>query len=111
MFKRRLRSIVEHFNVASQLILRPTSPNSDCLAASSPRRRRQPSAVRCATISKNASTDSAKAVRLLRANNRLALSGTPIENRLGDLWSLFEFLNPWSAWQCGRASGTSDRAT
>jgi superfamily II DNA or RNA helicase len=43
---------------------------------------------------KNASTDSAKAVRLLRANNRLALSGTPIENRMSDLWSLFEFLNP-----------------
>ena len=43
---------------------------------------------------KNAATASAKAARLLRAKNRLALSGTPIENHLGELWSLFEFLNP-----------------
>ena len=43
---------------------------------------------------KNASTESAKAARLLRADHRLALSGTPIENHLGELWSLFEFLNP-----------------
>ncbi len=43
---------------------------------------------------KNASTESAKAVRLLRGTHRLALSGTPIENHLGELWSLFEFLNP-----------------
>ena len=39
-------------------------------------------------------TASAKAARLLRARNRLALSGTPIENRLEELWSIFEFLNP-----------------
>jgi SNF2 family DNA or RNA helicase len=43
---------------------------------------------------KNAATASAKAVRLLRARHRLALSGTPIENHVGELWSLFEFLNP-----------------
>jgi superfamily II DNA or RNA helicase len=43
---------------------------------------------------KNANTGSSKAVRLLQAKNRLALSGTPIENHLGELWSLFEFLNP-----------------
>jgi hypothetical protein len=43
---------------------------------------------------KNASTSSAKAVRLLRGAHRLALSGTPVENHLGELWSLFEFLNP-----------------
>jgi len=43
---------------------------------------------------KNASTASAKAVRLLRGKHRLALSGTPVENHLGELWSLFEFLNP-----------------
>lgn|SRR5579871_1015839 len=43
---------------------------------------------------KNAGTESAKAVRLLRGRNRLALSGTPVENHLGELWSLFEFLNP-----------------
>jgi superfamily II DNA or RNA helicase len=43
---------------------------------------------------KNANTASAKAVRLLRGTHRLALSGTPVENHLGELWSLFEFLNP-----------------
>jgi superfamily II DNA or RNA helicase len=43
---------------------------------------------------KNASTESAKAARLLNAEHRLALTGTPIENRLADLWSIFEFLNP-----------------
>jgi superfamily II DNA or RNA helicase len=43
---------------------------------------------------KNASTESAKAVRLLRGRHRLALSGTPVENHLGELWALFEFLNP-----------------
>jgi superfamily II DNA or RNA helicase len=43
---------------------------------------------------KNAATDSAKAARLLRGEHRLALSGTPVQNHLGELWSLFEFLNP-----------------
>ena len=43
---------------------------------------------------KNARSETAKAVRLLQARHRLALSGTPIENHLGELWSLFEFLNP-----------------
>ncbi len=43
---------------------------------------------------KNAGTESAKAARLLQANHRLVMSGTPIENHLGELWSLFEFLNP-----------------
>jgi SNF2 family DNA or RNA helicase len=43
---------------------------------------------------KNADTESSKAVRLLRGRYRLALSGTPVENHLGELWSLFEFLNP-----------------
>jgi SNF2 family DNA or RNA helicase len=43
---------------------------------------------------KNAGSESAKAARLLRGQHRLALSGTPIENHIGELWSLFEFLNP-----------------
>ena len=43
---------------------------------------------------KNAESHSAKACRLLRARRRLAMTGTPIENHLGELWSLFEFLNP-----------------
>ncbi|MEM8738705.1 MAG: DEAD/DEAH box helicase [Planctomycetota bacterium] len=43
---------------------------------------------------KNPASQSAKSARLLRANHRLALTGTPVENHLGDLWSIFEFLNP-----------------
>ena len=43
---------------------------------------------------KNANTAAAKAARLIRSKHRLALSGTPVENHLGELWSLFEFLNP-----------------
>src|SRR5262249_41157640 len=43
---------------------------------------------------KNATTENAKAARLIKADHRLALTGTPVENRIGDLWSLFEFLNP-----------------
>ncbi len=43
---------------------------------------------------KNANTVGARSARLLKGEHRLALSGTPVENRVGDLWSLFEFLNP-----------------
>ncbi len=43
---------------------------------------------------KNAQTQRAKAVTALKADFRLALSGTPIENHLGELWSLFRFINP-----------------
>jgi superfamily II DNA or RNA helicase len=43
---------------------------------------------------KNASSQTAKAARLLRGRHRLALTGTPVENHLGELWSLLEFLNP-----------------
>jgi superfamily II DNA or RNA helicase len=63
---------------------------------------------------KNAGTLSAKAVRLLRADHRLAMSGTPVENHLGELWSLFEFLNPGmlgSAAVFGRAGRDPDADT
>ncbi len=43
---------------------------------------------------KNAQTRQSRAVRALDAEARIALSGTPVENHLGDLWSLFDFLNP-----------------
>lgn len=43
---------------------------------------------------KNAQTQRARAVAALKADFRLALSGTPVENHLGELWSLFRFLNP-----------------
>ena len=47
-----------------------------------------------AQVVKNPATASAKAARLLQARHRLVMTGTPVENHLGDLWSLFEFLNP-----------------
>ena len=43
---------------------------------------------------KNAESQSARAARLLHGRQRLAISGTPIENHLGELWSIMEFLNP-----------------
>ena len=43
---------------------------------------------------KNPSAQQARAVKELKAPARIALTGTPIENRLSDLWSLFDFLNP-----------------
>lgn len=43
---------------------------------------------------RNAATQAAKAVKLLQAEHRFALTGTPIENRLSDLWSIFDFLMP-----------------
>ncbi len=43
---------------------------------------------------KNPATRQSRAVRKLPAHARIALTGTPVENRLGDLWALFDFLNP-----------------
>ncbi|MBC7960423.1 MAG: DEAD/DEAH box helicase [Vallitaleaceae bacterium] len=42
---------------------------------------------------KNPSTQQTKAVKQLKARFKVAMTGTPIENRLSDLWSLFDFLN------------------
>ena len=43
---------------------------------------------------KNAASATARAARALRASHRFALTGTPVENRLAELWSIFEFANP-----------------
>jgi len=43
---------------------------------------------------KNPSTEQAKSVKALKCTEKIALTGTPIENNLLDLWSLFDFLNP-----------------
>jgi non-specific serine/threonine protein kinase len=43
---------------------------------------------------KNPGTRQTRAVKALDARARIALTGTPVENRLGDLWSIFDFLNP-----------------
>ncbi|HEX6001420.1 MAG TPA: SNF2-related protein, partial [Hyphomicrobiaceae bacterium] len=43
---------------------------------------------------KNPAARQTRAVKALKADTRIALTGTPIENRLGDLWSIFDFVNP-----------------
>jgi non-specific serine/threonine protein kinase len=43
---------------------------------------------------KNPSSNQSKLVKKIIARARVAMTGTPVENRLGDLWSLFDFVNP-----------------
>ena len=43
---------------------------------------------------KNPAAKQTRAVKALKADVRIALTGTPIENQLGDLWSIFDFINP-----------------
>ena len=43
---------------------------------------------------KNSETKQAKAARAIEADLRIALTGTPVENNIGDLWSIADFLNP-----------------
>ena len=43
---------------------------------------------------KNASTKQAQAAHAIKGEYRIALTGTPVENHVGDLWSLMQFLNP-----------------
>jgi superfamily II DNA or RNA helicase len=43
---------------------------------------------------KNPAARQTKAAKALRAKARIALTGTPVENHLGDLWSIFDFINP-----------------
>lgn len=43
---------------------------------------------------KNHSTQAARAVKEIKASCRLALTGTPVENRLSELWSIFDYLMP-----------------
>jgi SNF2 family DNA or RNA helicase len=43
---------------------------------------------------KNSLSRAAKAIRRLEADHRVALTGTPVENRLSELWSIMDFLNP-----------------
>ena len=51
---------------------------------------------------KNAGTQAAKAVKELSAGCRFALTGTPIENKLSDLWSIFDFIMPGYLYDYGK---------
>ena len=64
---------------------------------------------------KNDTSETARSARRLRPLRRLALSGTPVENHLGELWSIVEFLNPGllgraSAWKAATDAGPSPGA-
>jgi len=54
---------------------------------------------------KNPATGQTKAVKRIQADARIALTGTPIENNLADLWSLFDFLNPGLLGNANRFKG------
>ena len=43
---------------------------------------------------KNPGTKQTKQIKKIKSSNRIVMTGTPIENKLADLWSLFDFLNP-----------------
>ena len=43
---------------------------------------------------KNPDAKQTRSAKRLKADSRFALTGTPVENRLGDLWSIFDFINP-----------------
>jgi len=58
---------------------------------------------------KNPGTKQTRAVKKLPARNRVIMTGTPIENRLSDLWSLFDFLNPGLLGTSKEFSGFSKR--
>ncbi|MFI5343114.1 MAG: DEAD/DEAH box helicase [Chlamydiales bacterium] len=47
-----------------------------------------------AQLIKNPGAKQTRAVKVLKSQMRLTLTGTPVENRLGDLWSLFDFTSP-----------------
>ena len=47
-----------------------------------------------AQVIKNPATHAAKAMRTLRAGQKLALTGTPVENRLADLWAILDVVDP-----------------
>jgi superfamily II DNA or RNA helicase len=47
-----------------------------------------------AQVIKNPANDTSQQLRLIPARSRLALTGTPIENGLGDLWAILDFVNP-----------------
>jgi SNF2 family DNA or RNA helicase len=68
-----------------------------------------------AQVIKNPASDTAQQLRRLQARTRVALTGTPVENGLGDLWALLDFTNPGlvgdRATFVAQLSRTGDRRT
>jgi len=104
-FAPSLRAVVAHPSAmpAAELATRPELAAIDLVITSYGTLARAPwlSATRWglaildeAQAIKNPGTKQTRAVKALDAHARIALTGTPVENRLGDLWSIFDFLNP-----------------
>jgi len=55
---------------------------------------------------RNPHTKQTRAAKTLKAEARIALTGTPVENSLGDLWSIFDFINPGSSAPPGNSPAT-----
>nr|VFJ55803.1 MAG: non-specific serine/threonine protein kinase [Candidatus Kentron sp. DK] len=60
---------------------------------------------------KNPKAKQTKAAKALKAKARIALTGTPVENHLGDLWSLFDFINPGLLGTAKQFNGYAKRLT
>ena len=74
-----------------------TSYGSRCGSTGSARRAGGSLSLDEAQAIKNPDAKQTRAVKALEADSRIALTGTPIENNLRDLWSIFDFLNPGTA--------------
>ena len=62
---------------------------------------------------KNPASATAQVAKTIKASRRLALTGTPVENRLSEIWSIFDFVSPGLAGPTRQVRGTiqpSDRS-
>ncbi len=59
---------------------------------------------------KNQNAQVAKAVKVIKASHKLAMTGTPIENRLSELWSIFDYLMPGYLYQYEKFKTTFESA-
>jgi superfamily II DNA or RNA helicase len=102
-----LQAVIAHPSVMSALELRHLSPHVlepvDLVITSYGSLQRAPELLKIswslaivdeAQAIKNPGAKQTRAVKQLNARARIALTGTPVENRLGDLWSIFDFINP-----------------
>ena len=100
-FAPSLRVRVEHPSVPSQTKLDPSQHDLIITTYGTLVRAAWPAATRWdvvvadeAQAIKNPSAKQTRALKILKARARIALTGTPVENRASDLWSIFDFLNP-----------------
>ena len=100
-FAPSLRALVVHPSAPQQGALKPAAHDLVITTYGTLVRAAWPAATRWdvlildeAQAIKNPSAKQTRAAKALKASARIALTGTPVENRSGDLWSIFDFLNP-----------------